>query len=56
MNDNTIPAQLGPLTVPATLGLADASGHDPAATPRVGPAIKWLIGAVAAALLVYLAR
>ena len=56
MNEDTIPAQLGPMTVPATLGPADASRHSPATPVGVNPAFKWLIGAVAAALFAYLAR
>jgi len=56
MNEDTIPAQLGPMTVPATLGPADASRRGPATSAGVSPAFKWLIGAVAAALFVYLAR
>ena len=56
MDENTIPSQLGPMTIPATLGPANTSRHEPAASARVSPAFKWLMGAVAAALLVYLAR
>lgn len=56
MNEDTIPAQLGPMTVPAALGSTHTSLHGLATSPRVSHAFKWLIGTVAAALLVYLAR
>ncbi len=56
MDENTIPSQLGPMTIPATLSPVNTSKHEPAAPARVSPAFKWLMVAVAAALLLYLAR
>jgi hypothetical protein len=56
MNQDTIPSQLGPSTIPSALGPANASGREPEASAGISPAFKWLIGTLAAALLIYLAR
>ncbi len=56
MNQDTIPSQLDPMTIPSALGPVNASGRQHEASSRISPAFKWLIGAVAAALLIYLAR
>jgi hypothetical protein len=56
MNQDTIPSQLGPVTIPSALGPVSAPSRGSTASTRISPAFKWLMGAVAAALLFYLAR
>ncbi len=55
MNQDTIPSQLGPMTIPSPLSPVSAPRHEPASS-GISPAVKWLLGAMVAALLVYLAR
>ncbi len=51
MNQDTIPSQLGPVTVPSTLG-SDTASEQPARSSAFSPALKWtLVGA--AILLVW---
>jgi hypothetical protein len=56
MNQDTIPSQLGPITIPAALRPVNEPSRESGASTGIRPALKWLFGAVAAALLVYLAR
>lgn len=54
MHHDTIPSQLNPITVPATL--SRAVSHDSVEERNLGGLFKWLVGAAAVAALMYLAR
>lgn len=56
-NPSTIPSQLGPMnTIPSVLGPANGDSRRQQA-PRTTPAgLKWLLPAVAVAVLFYFAR
>ena len=52
MNQDTIPSQLGPMTIPAALGPVGKAASEPQ-TFGFSPAMKWLLVAVAIAVVWY---
>ena len=48
MNQDTIPSQLAPITIPSVLGPVGSSDHEPEPSSFM-PALKWLLVAAAVA-------
>ena len=55
MSQDTIPSQLGPVTMPSTLGSAESSRAAPAES-GLGSSIKWVLLIVAVAVVWFVSR
>ena len=50
MNQDTIPSQLGPVTVPSALGPIGSSQNKAESSSSLGSLVKWVLVAVAIAV------
>ena len=56
MNQDTIPSQLGPITIPSPLGTSGSPSSSQKQSSGLNPAIKWVVGVAAVAVFWFLSR